>query len=142
MTAKELKKKHSYRLVGGAEMGSRSREDLQPGSSWGRQVSGWWTGRGSSCWSRQFHICMQINWEEQLGSETDCVTQGSSMGEKKVSKPLAVKICGGCGSGRNSHLHKTVCWRDPQGPRMYTNPPTEESAPGGPNLLVDSRGSD
>ena len=27
---------------------------------------------------------------------------------------------------------------DPQGPRMYTNQPTQESAPEGPNLLVGS----
>ena len=25
-----------------------------------------------------------------------------------------------------------VCWRHPQGPRMYTNPLTQESAPEGP----------
>ena len=47
----------------------------------------------------------------------------------KASKPLTEKFCGGCGSGRNSQLHGTVCWREPQGPRMYTNPPTWESAP-------------
>ena len=32
--------------------------------------------------------------------------------------------------------------RDPQGPKMYTNPPTWESAPEGPNLLVASCRSD
>ena len=36
-TTQELKKKHSPRLVGGAEMGSWGRED-------GRQVGSWWTG--------------------------------------------------------------------------------------------------
>ena len=30
---------------------------------------------------------------------------------------------------------------DPQGLRMYTSPPTWESAPEGPDLLVDSRES-
>ena len=35
-----------------------------------RQGSNWWTG-----WS---HICVQINWQEQLGSKTDYATQGSS----------------------------------------------------------------
>ena len=29
-------------------------------------------------WSRQSHIFMQINWEEQLGSKTDHTTQSSS----------------------------------------------------------------
>ena len=33
-TIKELKKKHSSRLVGGVEMGSRAREDSQQGGSW------------------------------------------------------------------------------------------------------------
>ena len=61
---------------------------------------------------------------------------------RKASKPLTIKTCGGCGSRRNSQSHRRVCWRDPQGPRMYTNPPTWESAPEGPNLLVGSRESD
>ena len=59
---KELKKKHSSRLVGGAETGSLAREDTQRGGGW------------------QSHIRMWINREEQLGSETDCTTQGSSTG--------------------------------------------------------------
>ena len=40
------KKKHSFRLVGGLEMGSRGREDVQQGKwleDWGRQGSGWQT---------------------------------------------------------------------------------------------------
>ena len=39
----------------------------------GRQGSGLQTG--------QSHIRVQINWEEQLGSETDRTTQCSSMGK-------------------------------------------------------------
>ena len=35
-----------------------------------------------------------------------------------------------------------VCWRDPQGPRTYTNPPTQKSAPEGTNLFVGGPGSD
>ena len=58
--------------------------------------------------------------------------------KKKASKPLAVKICGGCSSGRNSQPHRRVHWRDQQDPRSYTNPPTWESATEGPNLLVGS----
>ena len=52
-------------------MHSRGGENLQQGSSW--QTRG-----GSDWWSGQSHMCEQINWEEQLGSETDCTTQGSS----------------------------------------------------------------
>ena len=62
----ELKMKHSFRLVGGAVMGSRGGEDSQPGSSW-------WTG-----WS---HICVWINQEEQLGSRRDHATHHSSAGK-------------------------------------------------------------
>ena len=86
LKTKELKKKYSSRPVGGVEMGSLDRED-----SW--QVGSWQSG-----WS---HICMWVNQEEQLWSETDCTTQGSSAGNKD-SKPLTVKPCGGCSDGRNS----------------------------------------
>ena len=65
-TTKELKKKHSFRPVGGAEMGNQGGKD-----SW--QSSGWRTR-----WS---HICVQINQEKQLGNKTDCITQGSSKGK-------------------------------------------------------------
>ena len=75
-TTKELKKKHSFRLVGREETGSQGGEDAWKGSGW---------------WTRRSHICMQINWEEQLGSETDHATQGSRAGGKKATKALAVK---------------------------------------------------
>ena len=52
--------------------------------SW--QCSGWRT--------RQFHIRVQINQEEQLGSETDLATQGSSTGNK-ASIPLIENTGGG-----------------------------------------------
>ena len=35
LTTKELKKKHSFRLVGGAEMGSQDGEDSWWGGGWG-----------------------------------------------------------------------------------------------------------
>ena len=70
--------------------------------------------------------------------EIYCATQGSSTG-KEASKPLAIKSSGVCGSRRNSQPHRRVRWRDPQGCRKYTNPPTQESAPEGHNLLVGSR---
>ena len=60
----------------------------------------------------------------------------------KASKSLAIKTCEGCSGIRDAQPHSRVCWRDPPGPRMYTNPPIQESPPEGPNLLVGSRGSD
>ena len=74
LTTKELKKKQSFRLVEGLETGSQGGEDLQ-------KSDGWKTGAGHSWQSGQSHICVWINWEEQLGSETDHATQGSSMGK-------------------------------------------------------------
>ena len=62
--------------------------------------------------------------------------------EKKASKPMTVRTYRGYGDGINSQPHRRVPWRDPQGPRMYTNPSMDESAPEGPNLLVGIRGSD
>ena len=63
---KEIKKKHSPRPVGVAEMYSQ-----------GRGLSGRWQLED---WGRQSHICVQINWEE-LWSETDRATQSSSVGK-------------------------------------------------------------
>ena len=82
-TTKELKK-HSSRPVGGVKTGSRGREDSQQGGGW---------------WSRRSHIRVQINWEEQLGSETDCATQGSSPGKLNSQKlwlktPVGVEAAG------------------------------------------------
>ena len=78
---------------------------------------------------------LQLASRQQLADlATDHATQCSSLGGE-ASKPLGVKICGGCGSGRNSQPHRRVHWRDPQGPRMYTNPPTWELAPEGPHLM-------
>ena len=44
-------------------MGSRGEDDTWQSGSW---------------WTRQSHIHVQINWEEQLESEADHETQGSS----------------------------------------------------------------
>ena len=71
LTTKELKKKLS-RLVGGAE-GKRVKVAAAGPGHLGRRGSGWQSG-----WS---HICVRMNWEEPLGSETDCTTQGSSVGK-------------------------------------------------------------
>ena len=80
-------------------MGSWSGEDTWQGGVGGgsglvrwqlvdqcRQGGGWQT--------RQSHICVQINREEQLGSKTS--QPRVPMQETKASKPLAVKSCGGC----------------------------------------------
>ena len=115
---------------------------------WGRQVcswparSSWKILRGRSWWTWQSHIHTQIYQEEQRGSKIDRPTPGLQCRKIKPQtsdwKPL-----GGWGSsGRNSQTHRRVHWRDPQGPRTYTNPPTWESAPEGPTLLVGSGGSD
>ena len=133
-TTKRLKKKHSSIVVGEVETSSQGREKAWCGEGPGRQSSSWQTG-----WS---HICMQINWEEQLGREKDTTQPRVLVWGKQASKPLAIKSCGCCGSRRNSQPHRRVGWRDPHGPRTYTNPLTQESAPEGPNLLVSSRGSD
>ena len=75
LTTKELKKKHSHRLVGGAEMGIRVERTC---------CGSWRTQWGGGLWTGWPHICMQINWEEQLGSETDHTTQGSSIGKQSL----------------------------------------------------------
>ena len=45
LTTKELKKKHSSRLIGGAEMASQGREDSWQGGSWRTGASKVVTGR-------------------------------------------------------------------------------------------------
>ena len=72
-TTKELKKKHSSRLGGGMEMGSWEGEDMarwQLEDQVGEAVAGSPTS-----------VCGVLNWEEQLGSETDYAIQGSSTGK-------------------------------------------------------------
>ena len=68
-TTKELKKKHSSRLVGGVETGSWVGKDTQQGNGWR---------------TRRSHICVWINQKEQLGSDTYHITQGSSMGNQSL----------------------------------------------------------
>ena len=49
---------------------------------------GSWGGKaiwqGSSWWARWSHIHVQINQEGQLGSKTDCTTQGFSAGKESL----------------------------------------------------------
>ena len=68
-TTKELKKKHSFRLVGGAEMGS-----------WGRRGQ---VVRGR-LEDRVVPHLLKINWEKQVGRETDHATLGSSMRKESL----------------------------------------------------------
>ena len=64
--------------------------------------------------TKRSHICIQINREEQLGSEIDRTTQVSwGRGGNKTSKPLTIKICGGYNGRRNFQSHRRVGWRDP-----------------------------
>ena len=72
-TIKELKKKHSFRLIGAAELGSWSGED-----TW--QGSGWRTGQARWRLADRVPDLRVDNQEEQLGSKTDHTTQGSNMG--------------------------------------------------------------
>ena len=60
----------------------------------------------------------------------------------KASKTLKKSLWGLRNQEKLPQPHRKVHWTDPQGPRTYTNPPTQESAPEGPNLLVGSGGSD
>ena len=78
-TTKGLKKKHSSRSVGGAEMVSWDGEDSWQGGGWSPTVDKVAAGRlGGPT------FCMWINQEEQLGSKTDHTTQGSSMGNENL----------------------------------------------------------
>ena len=65
LTTKELKKKHSTRLVGGEETGSQGRKDMR----WG------------GCCRPGSPTCGQINQEEQQGGKRDHITQSSSTGK-------------------------------------------------------------
>ena len=103
-------------------------EDLQRGSSWktgagkaaacgpgswrAGQGSSWQSGQGGGWWSRWSHICMQINQEKQLGSETDHTTQGSNAGKEilKTSgwkKSVRVEVVGETPSLTGEFVGKT-----------------------------------
>ena len=84
-----------------------------------------------ACW-----LIGRNNWGVRQTWQPRVPVQGN-----KASKPLTEKTCLGCGGRRNSQPHRRVCWRDPQGPRMYAKPPTWDSAPEWPHLLVSSGGS-
>ena len=74
-TTKELKKKHSLRLVGGAEMGSQGREDPWQGGGWRTEVGNSWP-------SRQSHIFAQINQRNNWKQDRPC-NPGFQHGKRK-----------------------------------------------------------
>ena len=116
-------------------------EQGRQGCSWPARSS-WWIPQGSGWQTRWSHICVQINLEEQRGSETYHATLGLQRREIKPQTTNWKPLGGWSSSRRNSQPRRTVHWREPQGPRMYTNPPTSESAPQSPTLLVGSGESD
>ena len=75
-------------------MGSWDRKDMWQGSGWRtEQLWQWladWDRQGGGWRTMQSHLCMQINWEEQLVSKTECATQGSGMG-KEIFKTSGCK---------------------------------------------------
>ena len=50
----------------------------------GGQGGSWQTRKGGGWWGGWSHTCEWINQEEQLWSETDCTTQGSSTGKESL----------------------------------------------------------
>ena len=101
----------------------------------GRDRQQGWRGLKARQWLEDWavpHLCAdqtgRNNWGARQTTQTRVPVQGN-----KASKPLTVKTYGSCGSRRNSQPHRRAHWRDPQGPRIYTNPPTQELALEGPN---------
>ena len=105
-------------------MGSQGGENAPQGGSWK---------------TRQSHICEETNQEELLGSQTDYATQGSST-VKEVSRPLAEKNLWGLRWQEKLPASQEFAEETHKVPRTYTKPPTRESAPEGPNVIVGSRG--
>ena len=77
LTKKELKKKHSSRLVGGWRWAAVVEKMCD------KVAAGGPGGQGSGRRTGQSHICVQINREELLGSDTYHATQCSSAGKIK-----------------------------------------------------------
>ena len=133
-TTKEIKKKHSSRPVGGVEPGSRA-ERTRGKAAVGRPARQLLVEQAVPCSSADKP-------GGTTGEQDRPHNPGFQWGEIKP-QPLSENTCGGWGgSRRNSQPHRWVRWRDPQGPRTYTNLPTWESVPEEPNLLVESGGSD
>ena len=131
---KELKKKHSFKLVRGTESGSRDR-----GCAARWQLE-YWAGEADA--GRLGSSTFVCRWTRRNNWGAGQIVQSRAPAGKwslKTSVNLSKNLWG---LWQREKLHRTVCWRDPQDPRPYTNPPNWESAPERPNLLVGSRGSD
>ena len=64
-------------------MGSPGREDWQQGGDWGTEAGkAAASGPGNGLQTGQSHVRVQINWEEQLGSETGMQPRVSVQGNK------------------------------------------------------------
>ena len=122
LTTKELKKKHSFRLVGGAGWGP------------GGQGAGWWTRQSHTftlcpCkprgtteeWDRLYSP--EFQWEEIKPQNLSCKNLWKL--QQREELPASQE------SSLERLIRSSLC----------TSPPTQESAPEGPNLLVSSRGS-
>ena len=109
--------------------------------------------RGRDGQYRQYRMCSKAPIQavphpgtDKLGGTTGewdrpC-NPGFQYGKLKPQNLWLWKPVGVAAGGRNCRSHRKVHWRGPWGPRMYISPPTQESAPEGPNLLVGSGGSD
>ena len=135
-TTKELKKKHSSRPVGGAEISSRVERTR------GKAAAG---GLGRARWRLVDEVVPHLPADKPGGTTRGRDrphNPGFQCGEIKT-KSLWLKTLVGveAAAGETPSLTGEFTG-DPQGPRTYTSSHTQESAPEGPNLLVGSRGSD
>ena len=90
-TTKELRKKHSSKLVGGVETGSQGGEDAQQGSNGARQ-----------------QMAVPHFSADKPGATTQERAPRGPAQETKTSKPLAIETCEDCGGRRNFWPHKRV----------------------------------
>ena len=74
-------------------------------------------------------------------STKDHTTHGFSMGKESLKTSGCKNLWEFQWHKKLSASQERVCWRDPQHPRTYTNPPNKESAAEGSNLLVGLEGS-
>ena len=138
MTTKELKKKHSSRLVGGAEMGSWDGVDSG-------QSGGWKTGAGEAEADGVGGPTLACGETGTTGEWDSPRNPGFQYEEIKpqnlwLKKPVGVEMVGETPSLTGEFVGETR--RDPQSPRTYTKLPTWKSAPEGPNLFVGSGGGE
>ena len=107
-----------------------------------QQGGGWRTG-----WARQQLVDCRGNptstFRQAPGKARELDRPQNPGFSTKDSKPLDMeKICGDFGGGTDTQPHRRVHWRDPQGPKTCTNPPTCKSATKGHKPLAGIEGSD